>query len=288
MADLETKLRWLSERGDPVGAEALIERIEAHLAGEPLVVVAKRREAKAKPRIAPTISRPSLYRGPALGVATFVAVVAVAGLYLTFGGGGGGEVADTPPPPTSVAPEVPPPTTVAPEVNETLAEGESFSVGDVVAGGADAFLLARGEGPGGPWSYWVWTAHCERLGRTVVYQWVEYAPLRGGISTGGERCAGGDSRVQPYVVEQMGVGDDGWSFIHGQTALDVVRVKVRLLDGREFEASTMPAPDELGWSARFYVMLLPVGFSEIDTVRGYDASGQDIGGDSDPGEGASG
>ena len=44
MADFETKLHWLSERGDPVGAEELIERIEADLAGDPLVVVNKRRE----------------------------------------------------------------------------------------------------------------------------------------------------------------------------------------------------------------------------------------------------
>lgn len=149
-----------------------------------------------------------------------------------------------------------------------------------------AFRLAEGEGPRGPWSYWVWTAHCAPSGLTVVYQWIEYAPLRGGVAIDLEQCHGGDSREQPYVVERSGVGDDGWAFLYGQTRLDVVRVKVRLVDGREYETETLAAPGGLDWNARFYVMLLPVNHGEIDTVRGYDASGQDVGGDSDPGPGA--
>ena len=44
MADFESKLRQLSERGNPVGVEELIERIEAELAGDPVVVLTKRRE----------------------------------------------------------------------------------------------------------------------------------------------------------------------------------------------------------------------------------------------------
>ncbi len=147
------------------------------------------------------------------------------------------------------------------------------------AGGADAFRMAEGDGPGGPWSFWIWTALCQPTGETVLYQWVEYAPLRGGYSLDLEQCHGGDSREQPYVVERSGVGDDGWAFIHGQTGLDVVRVRVRLVDGREFEAETVAAPRELDWTARFYVILLPVDLGRIDTVRGYDASGQDVGGD---------
>jgi hypothetical protein len=150
----------------------------------------------------------------------------------------------------------------------------------------DAFRLAEGEGTGGPWSYWLWTAHCAPSGLTVLYQWVEYEPLRGGVGLDLDQCHGGDSREQPYVVERSGVGDDGWSFLYGQTQLDVVRVKVRLVDGREFETDTIAAPDGLDWNARFYVMLLPVEFGEIDTVRGYNASGQDVGGDWEPGEGA--
>ena len=107
MADFETKLRWLSERGSPVGAEELIERIEADLAGDPLVVVAKRREGTimTKTRQSPRTSTPSRYRGPAWAVTAFVAVIAVATLYLAFSSDGD-QVADTLPPPTTVAPEV--------------------------------------------------------------------------------------------------------------------------------------------------------------------------------------
>lgn len=143
-----------------------------------------------------------------------------------------------------------------------------------VAGGADAFLLAEGEGPGGPWSYWVWTSHCG------LWQWVEYAPLRGGVGIDLEQCHGADTREQPYVVELSGVGDDGWAFVYGQTQLDVARVTVRTVDGREFEAETIAAPDELGWNARFWVMLIPDDSFDL-TVRGYDASGQYVGGNTE-------
>jgi len=44
VSDFERNLRQLSERGQPVGAEELIERIEAELAGNPLVIVAKQRK----------------------------------------------------------------------------------------------------------------------------------------------------------------------------------------------------------------------------------------------------
>jgi len=86
VADFETKLRWLSERGDPVGAEELIERIEAHLAGDPLVVVARRREGTTmtKTQQPPTTKRPSRYEGPVWAAAAFVAVLAVAGVYLAL------------------------------------------------------------------------------------------------------------------------------------------------------------------------------------------------------------
>ncbi|HEX2152523.1 MAG TPA: hypothetical protein VHL52_00910 [Acidimicrobiia bacterium] len=106
MADFETKLRWLSERGDPVGAEELIERIEADLAGVPLVVVAKRREGRAmtKTQQPPTATPRKRYRGPALAVAIFVAVLVLPALYLAFSGESD-PVADTQPTPTTVAPE---------------------------------------------------------------------------------------------------------------------------------------------------------------------------------------
>jgi len=107
VADFETKLRWLSERGDPVGAEELIERIEADLAGDPLVVVTKRREGTlmTKTRQPAKTGQPTRYRGAAWAVAAFVAVLAVGALYLAFSNTGD-QVADTPPPPTTVAPDV--------------------------------------------------------------------------------------------------------------------------------------------------------------------------------------
>jgi hypothetical protein len=107
VADFDTKLRWLSERGDPVGAEELIERIEADLAGDPLVVVAKRRERTLMTKTQPslTISPASRSRGLAWAVAAFVAVLAVAGLIFAFTGDPD-QVADDPPPPTTVAPDV--------------------------------------------------------------------------------------------------------------------------------------------------------------------------------------
>lgn len=88
MADFDTKLRWLSERGDPVGAEELIERIEAELAGDPLVVVTKRREGTlmTKTQRPPTTNHPRRYRGSAWAVAAFVAVLAAAATYLLFSG----------------------------------------------------------------------------------------------------------------------------------------------------------------------------------------------------------
>lgn len=109
MPDLQTKLRWLSERGNPVGAEELIERIEAELAGDLLVVVTKRREGTTmtKTQQPPTTEQPRRSRGPAWALAAFVAILAVAGLYLALSGDSDeGEVADTPPPPTTVVPDV--------------------------------------------------------------------------------------------------------------------------------------------------------------------------------------
>jgi hypothetical protein len=104
VADFETKLRYLSERGNPVGAEELIERIEADLAGDPLVVVAKPREGTlmTKTQPSPPTDQTSGYRGPAWAVAAFVAVLAVAGLFLALVGDGD-QVADTTP--GTVAPD---------------------------------------------------------------------------------------------------------------------------------------------------------------------------------------
>jgi len=104
VADFETKLRWLSERGNPVGAEELIERIEADLAGDPLVVVAKRREGTpmTKTQQPPTTNQPRRYQGPAWAVAAFVVVLAVAGTYFAFAGDKP-DIAGTPDDPVATA-----------------------------------------------------------------------------------------------------------------------------------------------------------------------------------------
>lgn len=106
MADFETKLRWLSERGDPVGAEEMIERIEADLAGDPLVVVSKRREGTlmTKTQQPTRTDRPSRNRGPLWGLAALIAILATAAIYYGLSRGDDeAEVADTAPTPTTVA-----------------------------------------------------------------------------------------------------------------------------------------------------------------------------------------
>jgi hypothetical protein len=133
VSEFETNLRWLSERGEPVGAEELIERIEADLAGDPLVVVAKRREGTimTKNQQRPTDRKSNRYRGPAWGVAVFAAVLAVAGLYFAFSNDSG-EVADNPPPPTTVAPDV-----------ETLTDLEIIEAGVAALYSGDADRAAE-------------------------------------------------------------------------------------------------------------------------------------------------
>lgn len=95
MADFETKLRWLSERGTPVGAEELIERIETELAVGPLVVVAKRREGSVMTGTQSSgAGRSSRSRGPAWALAAFIAAIAVGGLLYLSMSGDDGEVVD--------------------------------------------------------------------------------------------------------------------------------------------------------------------------------------------------
>jgi hypothetical protein len=104
MADFEAKLRWLSERGRPVGADELIERIQAGLADDPPVVVPERRQgafmtSTSKP---PTSGRPDRRRGPAWALAAFAVALAVGGfMYLVTRGDG--PVADTTTTTTTVA-----------------------------------------------------------------------------------------------------------------------------------------------------------------------------------------
>ncbi|HKX74134.1 MAG TPA: hypothetical protein VJR05_01985 [Acidimicrobiia bacterium] len=77
MADFNLKLQQLSERGRPLGAEELIERIEAELAGNPLVVA-------AKPKDDSTGTDFPMMRRVRWAVAAVILVVAALGLYWAF------------------------------------------------------------------------------------------------------------------------------------------------------------------------------------------------------------
>jgi hypothetical protein len=109
----------LSERGHPVGAEELIERIEAELAGDPLIVATKRREGllMTKTEQETSTSPPGRWRAIGWAVAAFVVVVAVSVVFLALSTGGD-RVADNPTTlnttttPTTAAPEAQAPTTL--------------------------------------------------------------------------------------------------------------------------------------------------------------------------------
>jgi hypothetical protein len=117
VADFTSKLRQLSSRGTPVGAEELIERIEADLAGDPLVVVTKQREGVLMTKTdQPGSTKGGRGRGIAWALVAFAAIVTLGGLYVAFNGDAD-EVVDqvTVPTPTT-APETTtvPETTVSP------------------------------------------------------------------------------------------------------------------------------------------------------------------------------
>lgn len=77
MADFDLKLQQLSERGRPLGAEELIERIEAELAGNPLVVAAKRKDDSTRTDF-------PMMRRVRWAVAAAILIVAALGLYWAF------------------------------------------------------------------------------------------------------------------------------------------------------------------------------------------------------------
>jgi hypothetical protein len=81
-----------------VGAEALIERIEAELAGEAVVVVGKRGDGlrMTKTQGSAETSRPTGVRGPAWALASLVVMLAVAGLIYFAFSGDDGQVAEAP------------------------------------------------------------------------------------------------------------------------------------------------------------------------------------------------
>jgi hypothetical protein len=135
--DFTTKLELISTRGTPVGAEELIERIEAQLGGDPLIVVTSRRKGAVMTKTdQPTTTRPpGTGRGLIWALAAFVAVLAVAGIYLATSGDD--EVADTTP--TTLA--EPTPTTAAPV--ESTADLETIEAGVAAFYSGDADRAAE-------------------------------------------------------------------------------------------------------------------------------------------------
>lgn len=119
MADFERKLAMLAERGTRVGPEEMIERVEAQLAEDPLVVVTKQRKGwgmSVQTDEKRERKQGNTGKGLAWAAATFVAVIGIAALYFAFGGEPEGDVVE-PAPPTTVATE----TTVVDDVSSTAA-----------------------------------------------------------------------------------------------------------------------------------------------------------------------
>lgn len=135
MADFTNKLHQLSERGTPVGAEELIERIEAELAGDPLVVATKRREGvfMTKTDQPVTTKGPGPGRGLAWAAVVFVAILAVAGLYFALSGDDSQVVDQT---------TVPTPTTVLEPEPEAMSDGEIIEAGAAAVYSGDAATAA--------------------------------------------------------------------------------------------------------------------------------------------------
>lgn len=91
MADFERKLTMLAERGIDVGPEEMIERVEAQMAEDPLVVVTKQRKGwgmSVNTGDKQERKRRSTGKGLAWAAAAFVAVIGIGVLYLALGDGG--------------------------------------------------------------------------------------------------------------------------------------------------------------------------------------------------------
>ncbi len=138
MADFVRELTMLAERGTRVGSEEMIERVEARLAEDPLVVVINQREGRAmsidthdkqeRKQVGGT------GRGLAWAAAGFLAVVGIAALLIALSGEPEGGVVE-PAPPTTVVTE----TTVGddPSIPETPLDIVRSGVGAYYAGDYD-------------------------------------------------------------------------------------------------------------------------------------------------------
>jgi hypothetical protein len=135
VADFTNKLHQLSERGTPVGAEELIERIEAELADDPLVVATKQREGVFMTKTdQPVMTKsPGPGRGLAWALAAFAVVLAIGGLYFAFSGSDGQVVDQT---------TVPTPTTAPAPEPETMTDLETIEAGAAALYSGDAATAA--------------------------------------------------------------------------------------------------------------------------------------------------
>jgi hypothetical protein len=132
VADFDRKLTMLAERGIRVGPEEMIERVEAHLAEDPLVVVNKQRKGwgmsidtddKQERK-----QRGGTSRGLAWAAAVFVVVVGIAVMFIAFGGE-----------PESDAVEPGPNTTVVTETTSVDDTSNHDAMVDLVQSGIDAY-----------------------------------------------------------------------------------------------------------------------------------------------------
>ncbi len=89
MADINRKLAMLAERGTRVGAEEMIERIEADLAADPLVVVSKQPKGISMTKTHERSAEkppPSTGRNFGWAAAVFAAVLAIGALFVVLSG----------------------------------------------------------------------------------------------------------------------------------------------------------------------------------------------------------
>ncbi len=206
MADFERKLQWLSERGSPVGAEELIGRIEAELAGDPFVVVTKQRGGLLMTKTDEPMTRTDPGRSRRLGpaVAAVVVIVATVGLYLAMAGDGDQPVVDQSP--------------VAPATT-TLSPNTSASPPSTTARAADAAppeLAGR----------WVTEINGERVllsftGTNYAWQFVGGQGVSGKISVEGNRIRFYDAPVPGDGFYEWTIDGDTLTFTELEPA-DVV------------------------------------------------------------------
>lgn len=110
MQQLDRTLIELAERGEAIGADLMLERLQRRLAGEPDALVialdSRRTEVQTQQRQAPGESGHRRRRGPLFAAAVFTAVIAVVGVVLLLSSAtddGQGVVATTAPPPSTTA-----------------------------------------------------------------------------------------------------------------------------------------------------------------------------------------